>query len=172
MNEANYRMDYDDRKEYVVDKLTEYLEDDDDAFVEAVDELIRWNGFIDVEAFPMDEIDEICYGMKPSELIEKMTSDFDSNDDYFYFSIYGLESCNDKAELYRDETTVEDVVDALIDDGYRLSFGDDTLSSLVEILSNDDYGIEDDWEYDENMDEDEAPEETDDEFTERVDGIY
>lgn len=169
MNEANYRMDYEDRKQYAIDRLTEYLENDDDAFTEAVDELIHWNGFIDVEAFPMWEIDEICGDMKPSELIEKMTSDFDSNDDYFYFSIYGIESCDDKAELYRDETTVEDIVDALIDDGYRLSFSDSTLSGLVDVLINEDFGIEDDWEYDEDMDEDEAPEETDDEFKERID---
>lgn len=171
MNEANYRMNYEDRKQYVIDRLTEYLENDDDAFVEAVDELIHWNGFIDVEAFPMYEIDEMCYGMKPSDLIEKMTSDFDSNDEYFYFSIYGLESCNDKAELYRDETTVEDVVDALIDDGYSLSFCDGTLSELVEVLVNEDFGIEDGWEYDEDMDDDEAPEETDDKFKERINAM-
>jgi hypothetical protein len=171
MNEANYRMDYEDRKQYVVDRLTEYLEDDDDAFIEAVDELIRYNGFIDVEAFPMDEIDEICGDMKPSDLIEKMTSDFDSNDDYFYFSIYGLESCNDKAELYRDETTVEDVVDGLIDYGYQLSFCDGTLSELVDVLANEDFGIDYDWEYDEDMDEDDEPEETDDEFKDRIDAM-
>lgn len=171
MNELDYRMDYEDRKKYVIDRLTEYLKDNDDAFVEAVDELISWNGFIDVEAFPMYEIDDICGDMKPSDLIKKMTSDFDSNNEYFYFSIYGLESCNDKAELYKDETTAEDVVDALIDDGYRLSFGDDTLSGLVDVLSNDDFGIEDDWEFDEDMDEDDIPEETDNEFKERINSL-
>lgn len=171
MNELDYRMGYDDRKKYVIDRLTEYLEDNDDAFVEAVDELISWNGFIDVEAFPMYEIDDICGDMKPSDLIKKMTSDFNSNDEYFYFSIYGLESCNDKAELYKDETTAGNVVDALIDDGYRLSFCDDTLSELVDVLSNEDFGIDEDWEYYEDMDEDDIPEETDDEFKERINNL-
>lgn len=170
MNEANYRMDYYERRDYVRDALREYLENDDDAFVEAVQELIRWNGFIDVEAFPMDEIDEICYGMKPSELIEKMTSDFDSRDNYFYFSIWGLESCDDRAELYRDECDVDDVVDAIEDYWNNLSFSDFKLEELSSILYNDDFGIDIDWEYNED-DEDNEPEETDDEFKDRIDTL-
>lgn len=171
MNEANYRMDYDERKQYALDAFKLYLNNNDDAFVEAVNELICYNGFIDTEAFPMDEIDEICGDMKPSELINKMTSDFDSNDNYFYFSIYGLESCDDIADLYRGETTVDDVVDGLIDYGYTMSFRDDGLSEFVNVFANEDFGIDYDWEYDEDMDDDEEPEETDDEFKERIDNL-
>lgn len=170
MNEANYRMDYYERRDYVRDALASYLEEDDDAFVEAVQELISWNGFIDVEAFPMDEIDEYCYGMKPSELIEKMTSDFDSSDEYFYFSIWGLESCNDRAELYHNECDEDDVIDAIEDYYNHLSFSDSKLDALSDILYNGDFGIDIDWEYDED-DEDNEPEETDDEFMERIDTL-
>lgn len=170
MNELNYMMDYDARREYVRNTLADYLKNDDDAFVEAVQELIAWNNFIDVEAFSMDEIDEICYGMKPSELIEKMTSDFNSSDDYFYFSIYGLESCNDLAELYHDECDINDVIDAIEEYYNHLDFYDDTLAALGEVLYNADFGIELDWEYDED-DEDNEPEETDEEFKERIDNI-
>jgi hypothetical protein len=46
MNELDYMMDYNDRREYVRNTLAEYLKNDDDAFVEAVQELISWNGFI------------------------------------------------------------------------------------------------------------------------------
>jgi hypothetical protein len=170
MNELNYMMDYDDRREYVRNTLAEYLKNDDDAFVEAVQQLISWNGFIDVEAFSMSEIDEICYGMKPSELIEKMTSDFNSCDDYFYFSIYGLESCNDIAELYHDNCDIGDVVDAIEEYYNHLYFYDSKLDALADVLYNGDFGIESDWEYDED-DEDNEPEETDDEFKERIDII-
>lgn len=170
MNEFNYKMDYDARREYVRNTLADYLKNDDDAFVEAVQELIAWNGFTDVEAFPMDEIDEICYGMKPSELIEKMTSDFDPRDEYFYFSIYGLESCNDRAELYRDNCDVDEVMDAIEDYYKNLYFSDSKLDELASILYNDDYGIDVGWEYDED-DEDNEPEETDEEFKERIDTL-
>lgn len=170
MNKLNYKMDYDARREYVRNTLADYLENNDDAFVEAVQELIMWNGFIDVEAFPMNEIDEICCGMKPSELIEKMTSNFDSRDEYFYFSIWGLESCNDRAELYRDECDITDVIDAIEEDYNHLGFYDDTLAALGEVLYNADFGIESDWEYNED-DEDNEPEETDDEFKNRIDTL-
>lgn len=170
MNELNYRMDYDTRREYVRNALAEYLENDDDAFVEAVSELIIWNGFIDVEAFPMDEIDEFCYGMKPSELIEKMTSDFNSGDEYFYFSIWGLESCNDRAELYRNECDIDDVIDAIEEYYSHLNFDDSRLDGLSAVLYNADFGIDEDWEYDED-DEDNKPEETDDEFQDRIDTL-
>lgn len=171
MNEANYRMDYDERKQYALDAFKLYLDNNDDAFVEAVNELIRYNGFIDTQVFSIDMIDEICGDMKPSELINKMTSDFNSNDDYFYFSIYGLESCDDVAALYRGETTVDDVVNELIPYGYSMSFSDDGLSEFVDIFANDDFGIEDGWEYSEYDDEEDEPEETDEEFKNRIDSI-
>lgn len=166
----NYQMDWSDRREYARDKAYEILENDDDAFVEAVQELISWNGFIEEECYSMDMIDEICYGMKPSELIEKMTSDFDPNDDYFYFSIYGLESTNDIADLYRSNTTIDEVLDAL-EDNYNHLYLNDPLDSIISVLYNDDYGIEEDFEADEDMDEDDEPEETDEEFTDRIDSI-
>ena len=170
MNLENYKMDYEKRKQYVYDKAKELLTEDNDAFVEAVEELIHWNSFIDVDCFFMDEIDDICYGMKPSELLEKMTSDFDSNDKYFYFSIYGLESTDSKYDIYRDNTTEDDVLDELIDEYCHVSLSEQ-LDEYISILANEDFGIEENWEGDEDMDEDDLPEETDEEFTDRIDSI-
>lgn len=170
MNLENYKMDYDERKQYVYDKAHELLEGDEDVFCEAVEELIQWNGFIDEECFYMDEIDEICYGMKPSELIEKMTSDFCSGDKYFYFSIYGLESTDSKYDVYSDNTTVDEVLDELIDNYHKISLLGQ-LDEYISIIANEDFGIEEDWEGDEDMDEDDLPEETDEEFTDRIDSI-
>ena len=170
MNLENYKMDYEKRKQYVYDKAIELLKEDEDAFVEAVEELIRWNGFIDVECFSMDEIDEICYGKKPSEILDLMTSGFNSNDKYFYFSIYGLESTDSKYDVYSDNTTVDEVLDELIDEYCRVSLSGQ-LDEYVSIFVNEDFGIEEDWEGDEDMDEDDLPEETDEEFKERIDNI-
>lgn len=171
MNIENYQMDWYERRDYVRDRALEILEDDDDAFIDAVQELISWNGFIDTECYPMSEIDEICYGMKPSKLIEKMTSDFNSNDDYFYFSIYGLESTNNIADIYRSNITIDEVLNAL-EENYNHLYLKGELDDIMSILYNDDYGIEEDFVADEDMDEDDEPEETDEEFKDRIDSIY
>lgn len=170
MNELDYRMDYDDRKRYVYDSALEYLEDDD-VLVEAVKELCSWDGFIEEECFSMDELDELYGHMKLGDFLNHISSDFNYSDNYFYETIYGLESCDDEAEHYRDCTTNEEVLDALIDNYGHVSISDRTFDSLVEVLYNEDFGIDEDWEYDEDMDDEDAPEETDDEFKERIDNL-
>lgn len=173
MNEANYRMDFNERRQYAYDRAYEILEGDNDAFIEACEALDDWNGFLGEDrCYYMEEIDELLYGKKPSEVIDLMTSDFSSGDTYFYFSIYGLESCNDRYDHYSDNFSVDDVLDALIENYSHIDiYNNDTLDNLLEVLANEDFGIEYDWCYDEDMDEDDEPEETDDEFMERIDNL-
>ena len=170
MNELDYRMNYDDRKKYVYDLALEKLEEDD-VFVEAVKELCSWSGFVEEECFPMGEIDEFYSHMKLGDFLNHITSDFDCNDNYFYETIYGLESCDDEAEHYRDCVTNEEVLDALIDNYNHVSLSDTTFDGLVEVLYDADFGIEEDWNYEEDMDDEDAPEETDDEFKDRIDNL-
>lgn len=171
MNELEYRMDYDERRQYVYGLALEQLKCDDDILVEAVKELCSWNGFIDEECFSMCELDELYGHMKLGDFLNHITSDFDYNDDYFYESVWGLESCDDEAEHYRDCVTNEEVLDALIDEYNHVSLSDTGFDGLIEVLYNEDFGIDEGWEYDEDMDEDEAPEETDEEFKSRVDNL-
>lgn len=166
MNELEYRMDYDERKQYVYDLALKCLEYDD-VFVEAVKELCCWNSFIDEECFPMDNLEELYGHMKLGDFLNHITSDFDYNDDYFYESIWGLESCDDEAEHYRDCVTDEEVLDALIDNYNHVSLSDTGFDGLIEVLYNEDFGIDEGWEYD----EDEEPEETDEEFKSRIDNL-
>ena len=174
MNELDYRMSYDDRKKYVYDLALEKLEEDD-ILVEAVKGLCCYDGFIDEECFSMDELDELYGHMKLGDFLNHITSDFDYNDNYFFETIYGLESCDDAAEHYRDLVTNEEVLDKLIDEYNHVSLSDTTFDSLVEVLYNDDFGIDYDWEYiEDNYDGEEyldEPEETDDEFKERIDNL-
>ena len=170
MNELDYRMDYEDRKKYVYDLALEKLEEDD-VFVEAVKELCSWNGFVEEECFSMDELDELYGHMKLGDFLDHITSDFNYTDNYFYESIYGLESCDDEAEHYRDYVTNEEVLNALIDNYNHVSISDRTFDGLVEVLYDDDFGIDEDWFEDEYMDEEDFPEETDDEFKERIDNL-
>lgn len=171
MNELEYRMDYDERRQYVYDLALECLGDDDDVLVEAVKELCCWDGFIEEECFSMNDLDELYGHMKLGDFLNHITSDFNYNDNYFYESIWGLESCDDEAEHYRDCVTNEEVLDALIDNYNHVSISDRTFDSLIEVLYNEDFGIEEDWEYDEDMDDEDVPEETDDEFKDRIDSL-
>lgn len=170
MNEMEYRMDFDTRRGYAYNKALEILDNDDDAFIEACNELDSWNGFMnDARCYSMGELDELLGETSPSKILSQVTQDFNINDDYFYFSIYGLESTDDVVEVYRNEHTNEEVLDALID-CYKVDIYDSELDRVVSILRNDDFGIDLDWEYDEDMDDDDAPEMTDDEFKSFVDG--
>lgn len=170
MNEANYRMDWNDRRQYAYDKAYEILENDEDAFVEACEELDNWDGFLgDSRCYNMDEIDE--FFSKPSELLDLM-DDFDYNDEYFYYTGYGyVSTCDNKYSHYSDDYSVDDVLDELIDNYNHVDLTENSeLNELLTILVNEDFGIDYDWEYDE-AEEDEEPEETDDEFMERIDNL-
>lgn len=169
MNKENYTMDFDERKQYVYDKAIEVLEEDEDAFVEACEELDNWDGFLgDSRCESMDMIDE--FFNKPSELLDQM-NDFNPTDSYFYFTVYGVSTTDDKHGVYSDDFSAEDVLDALIDNYNHVDLTENSeLNELLTILVNEDFGIDYDWDYDE-AEEDEEPEETDDEFMERIDNL-
>ena len=170
MNKENYTMDFDERKQYVYDKAIEVLEEDEDAFVEACEELDNWDGFLgDSRCESMDMIDE--FFNKPSELLDQM-NDFNPTDSYFYFTVYGVSTTDDKHGVYSDDFSADDVLDELIDNYSHVDLTENSeLNELLTILVNEDFGIDYDWEYDEAEEEDEEPEETDDEFMERIDNL-
>lgn len=171
MNREDYNMDFEARRQYVYDKAIDILEENEDAFDEACEELDSWNGFLgDSRCESMDMIDE--FFERPSDLLDKM-SDFDYNDEYFYFTIYGVCTTDDKHEVYSDNFSAEDVLDELIDNFSHVDLREDNeLNELLNVLTSEDFGIEYDWVYDEADDEDDMPEETDDEFMERIDELY
>ena len=71
MNSENYRMDFDERKQYVYDKALNILEDEENTFDEACEELDGWNGFLDdSRCFEMDMIDD--FFERPSDLLDKI----------------------------------------------------------------------------------------------------
>ena len=168
MNSENFKMDYEDRKEFVIEKIAEILQDDSEAFVEACEELDNWNGFLgDARCEHMDMIDE--FFDKPSDLLDKM-DDFDYSDEYFYFTAYGyVSTTNDVYDVYSDEHDVDEVIDELIDNYTHVNLTvNDSLKELLDVVYRDDFGIEEGWEFDEDMDECDMPEETDDEFMDRI----
>lgn len=92
------------------------LKENDELYIECINELDSWNGYADgFRAYPMYELDDFYIDRKATDLLQDLTEDFNINDDYFYFTIWGLESTDDIATLYRDNTTPVEVLDNLID---------------------------------------------------------
>ena len=115
------------------------LKTDNDIFVDCINELDNWNGFADgFRCYGMSELDDFYYDCKATKLLHDITKDFKLQDDYFYFSIYGLESCNDVAELYRDNVWESELLDNLIDNYNNLDINwidsgfDEMLQAIVD----------------------------------------
>ena len=152
-------MTLEERREYIYNAMLDMIKADSDLAVEICEELDSWDGFLgDDRCYSMDEIDDLLYGKKPSEILNMVSSDFNYNDDYFYFNGYGnLESCDDKADVYLDVFTHEEILDTYLDKYYRcdLSRQYDDFETLAEEWN--DYTEED------------VENENDETFTERID---
>lgn len=151
-------MTLDERKDYMYDNLLGIIRTDEDLLVEICEELDSWNGFLgDDRCYYMSEIDDILGSRKPSEIIEMISSDFDKTCDFFYFSIYGLESCDSKADHYLDSFTDEDILDNYLDKMGHCNVSNGDFEELAEMYDT--------------YTEDDMEEETDEEFMERVDAL-
>lgn len=120
-------------------KAIEELKNNDELLVDVVNELDSWNGYADgFRAYGMEELDDLHHGISLSDFLSRVTSDFNLNDNYFYYSIYGLESCNDIAELYRDNVWESDLLDEVIEHYYDIDIKwysadfDELINSIIE----------------------------------------
>jgi hypothetical protein len=151
-------MNTQERQNYIYDAMLGMIRTDSDLLVEICEELDNWNGFLgDNRCYYMGDIDDILYGKKPSEIIDMITSDFDSSCEWFYFSIYGLESCDDRADHYLDNFSDEDILDEYLKNGCHCNLSNGDFEELAEL-------------YDTYSDEN-TEDETDEEFMERIDGL-
>ena len=121
------------KSEMLYNQALEELKNNDDLFVDMVNELDSWNGYADgFRAYDMSELDELFCGCKLSEFLEKITSDFDLRDNYFVDTIYGIESCDDIAEHYRDNVDEEELLDNIIDNENNIYFYDKDFEELID----------------------------------------
>ncbi len=117
------------------DEAIQMLDDDDDLFVEIIDELDNQNGFADGwRGYPMHYLDELYGDMPLRDFLQKLTSDFDINDDYFIDTIYGLESTGDLADHYRGNTSSEEVLDRVLVTP-RLYIADGDFKALIDDIN-------------------------------------
>lgn len=157
-------MTFEERRSYVYNEALEELKEDNNIFVVACEELDDWSGFLgDDRVYDMSELNDLLCGKSPLEIIEMVDgNNFSTSDDYFQFTMYGLESTDDKYDVYGSNYGAEGVLDELINEYNHVSlYGNDRFNKLVSILFEEDFGI----------DEDEEETETDEDFKERIDMI-
>ena len=127
LNKDIEKLNYSELMDAALDMLQ-----DDDLYIDMVNELDSWNGYADdFRCYYMEELDDLFYGLKPTELLEKITSDFSVYDDYFYCSIWGIESTNDPAAVYRDHTDAGEVLDNIIDNYNNIYINDGDFDDLI-----------------------------------------
>ena len=113
-------------KEYVENNMT------DDELIQLVDMLDSYSGMDGLAAYNMDDMDEIMYGKRPSEvaLLIFYGNGFSPNNDYFRFDGCGnLESFDKEDYIQEIKDCMDDVISTLMDTGCR-----DFTDELNEIL--------------------------------------
>lgn len=61
-------------------KIIEFCEDNEEAFIELIEELDAWNGYLGYERYyPMEDVDDFCIGMTPSEILMRAFFGFDED---------------------------------------------------------------------------------------------
>lgn len=121
----------------MMEEALEMLKNDDELFVEMVNELDNWNGFADgFRAWSMDDIDELFCDMKVSKFLSILAPGFNLNDNYMVDTIYGLDSTNDIADLYRAHVDEGELLDNVIDNYSNLYFYNDDFEDLIKQIAN------------------------------------
>lgn len=125
----------------------EMLVNDDDLFCSMIDELDSWNGYADgFRCYEMSELDELFCDVKVSDFLDKLAAGFHHTDEYFYDSIYGIDSTDDKTDLYRSNVSESELLDEIIDKYSHLYFYDSDFEELIDEIVN--YADDDDAEID------------------------
>ena len=127
----------------LINKAIAELKENDDLFISCIDELDSWNGFADgFRCWEMWELNEIFYDCKVTDFLDKLGRNFNHNDEYFYDSIYGIESTDSKVDLYRDNVDEGELLDNLIDRYSDLDISwidsdfDNLLQEIIEAKEN------------------------------------
>lgn len=112
----NFKFDSkEDFLNYIEERMTDYWKTHNDSFSNVCEDLDSYDGFLgDDRVYPMDELDDILGNKKPSEVLQMVDTDnFNYNDDYFYYNIYGIRSTDEKE--YFNDVDYSEVFEKLVD---------------------------------------------------------
>lgn len=115
----------------------EMLKDNEELFVELVNELDAWDGFADgYRAYPMYELDEFFCDTKLTRFLENLAPDFNFKDEYFTDTIYGISSTDNIYDWYISNTSEEEVLENVIDNYDNLYINNDEFKKVIEEIVN------------------------------------
>ena len=114
--------------------MKEWIENEatDDELLNLVSEVNSYNGWLEEYVFyDMEQLDESFCGVKPTELLTKLTNGFNVNDDGFCETIYGLESCSKQDAVTDIRNNAEEIAEAVEEIKDKI----DLPESLIEKIS-------------------------------------
>lgn len=130
MNNTNTNTNIARSRDAIIADILEYYKEDEDAFINSVEELSDYNGYLGDDRWEnMEELDELYRGEEPTELLnrafngydadtfhtdsygEKEHGAFNPNKDYFRFNGYGNLISTDYKDYsdYLNDSTIEEL---------------------------------------------------------------
>lgn len=123
--------------EELKNEAIEMLKNNEELFVELVNELDAWNGFADgYRAYSMDEIDDLFCDTKLTDFLYKLAPDFNFRDKYLTDTVYGISSTDNIYEWYSSNTSEEEVLENVIDNFNNIYIGNYEFKEVVEKIVN------------------------------------
>lgn len=122
--------------ELLMEQALDEVKSNDELLVAMVNELDGWDGYADgFRGFPMYELNDLFYGISLTDFLDKLGRHFDHTDEYFIDTIYGIESTNDLAGVYRDNVDEGELLDKFIEEyecGHVDIWSDDDFRNLLD----------------------------------------
>ena len=113
------------------EQILEFLKGmEDEDILQTWQDLAYWNGSVE-PIYNMEELDDIMGECYPTDLLNKLDSDFDINDYYFYDSIWGISSFNDIYDVI-DLDELADNIDYVQEEAYGIFWNSELVDFLLE----------------------------------------
>ena len=115
-------------------EIKNYLLNNMEITRDVVNEINIWDYSLDfLVVVPIEYLDEYLEGYAPTEILNKMFyGDFNPNNDYFKFNVYGnLESYNDWELREEYEMYMDEIIEALLNNMDYIEIYDDKLKEML-----------------------------------------
>ena len=115
--------------------IKRYLLNNMETTRDVVNELNLYNNCLDfLDYYYVEDLDEYLEGYAPTEILNKMFyGDFNPNNDYFKFNVYGnLESYNEWELVEEYEIYIDEIIEALLNNMDYVGIYDDKLKEMIE----------------------------------------
>ena len=106
----------------------------DEEVNELVAELNSWDGsFSELRYYDMEDLNDLFYGVKPTELLEKLDDGFDVSDDGFLDNGWKLKSCSFDDAIADMRANAEEIAEHVEEEMENITLPDGLKNYLEEI---------------------------------------